>query len=140
MRAPWLLLPLMLAPAPALAAPGQPNLPSELSDPAMADRLGKMMGALTRSLLDMPVGEMEAAVEGRQPSAKDRGRTLGDHVGGPEAAREVEARVSASGRQVQAIGQLLVESLPSIMGALENVEREIERRAANLPDPSYPRR
>ncbi|MDV3257013.1 MAG: hypothetical protein LOX97_04365 [Sphingomonas sp.] len=140
MRASWLLLPLMLVPAPALAAPGRQNLPAELSDPAVADQLGRMMGALTRSLLDMPVGELEAAVEGREPSAEDRKRKLGDHVGGPEAAREVEARVSASGRQMQAMTRALVDSLPTIMESLENIEREIERRAANLPDPGYPRR
>ena len=38
-------LPLMLAAAPAYAAPA-PQLPPELSDPAMADKLGRMMGAL----------------------------------------------------------------------------------------------
>lgn len=140
MRAPWIALPLMLAATPAVAAPQAAPLPAELSDPAMADRLGRMMGSLARSLMDMPVGELEAAIEGREPTAADRARRVRDHVGGPGVEREVEAKVAASGRQVQAMSRALLASLPSIMASLENVERELERAAANLPDPTYPRR
>ena len=141
MRALLIALPLMLAPVPAMAAPKEaPQLPPELSDPAMADKLGKMMGALTRALMDMPVGEMEAAVQGREPTAADRSRRVRDHIGGPDTEREVEAKVAASGRQMQAMSQALVASLPSILKSLEGVERELERATANLPDPTYPRR
>ena len=141
MRALWIALPLMVAPVPALAAPANTTqLPSELSDPAMADKLGRMMGALTRALMDMPVGELEAAAQGREPTAEDRSRRVRDRIGGPDAEREVEAKVAASGRQMQAMGQALVASLPEIMKSLEGVERELERATANLPDPTYPKR
>ena len=141
MRALLIALPLMMAPVPAMAAPSEaPQIPPELSDPAMADKLGKMMGALTRALMDMPVGEMEAAVQGREPTAADRSRRVRDRIGGPGAEREVEARVAASGRQMQAMTKALVASLPSIMQSLEGVERELERATANLPDPTYPKR
>jgi hypothetical protein len=141
MRMFWIALPLTLAPVPAVAAPKEaPQLPQELSDPAMADKLGKMMGTLTRVLMDLPVGELEASVQGREPTAADRSRRVRDHLGGPDAEREVEARVAASGRQMQAMSKALVASLPSIMKSLEGVERELERATANLPDPTYPKR
>ena len=141
MRKFWIALPLLFAPVPAMAAPKEaPQLPPELSDPAMADKLGKMMGTLTRALMDMPVGELEATVQGREPTAADRSRRVRDRIGGPEAEREVEARVAASGRQMQAMSKALVASLPSIMKSLEGVERELERATANLPDPTYPKR
>ena len=141
MRVLWIALPLMLAATPAVAAPREaPQLPPELSDPAMADKLGKMMGALTRALMDMPVGELEAAAQGREPTAADRSKRVRDHIGGPGAEREVEARVAASGRTMQAATKALVASLPSIMQSLEGVERELERATANLPDPTYPKR
>ena len=134
-------VPLSLLGSPALAAPREaPQLPPELSDPALADKLGKMMGSLTRALMDMPVGELEAAAQGREPSAEDRSRRVRDRIGGPDTEREVEARVAASGRQVQAMSKALVAALPSIMASLENVERELERATANLPDPTYPKR
>jgi hypothetical protein len=141
MRALLIALPLALAPVPAVAAPKEaPQLPPELSDPAMADKLGKMAGALTRALMNMPVGEVEAAAQGREPTAAERTRTVRDQIGGPEAEREVEAKVAASGRQMQAMSKALVASLPSIMKSLEGVERELERATANLPDPTYPKR
>lgn len=140
MRALLFALPLMLAATPAAAAPAESKLPPELSDPAMADKLGKMMGALTRALMDVPVGELEAAVEGRDPTAADRSRRVRDHIGGPDAEREVEAKVAASGRTMQAATKALVDSLPSLMAALEETEKRLERATANLPDPTYPKR
>jgi hypothetical protein len=141
MRALLFALPLMLAATPAVAAPREaPQLPPELSDPAMADKLGRMMGALTRALMDMPVGELEAAVEGRPVTPADRSKRVRDHIGGPAAESEVEAKVAASGRTMQAATKALVDSLPSLMGALDEMESRLERATANLPDPTYPKR
>ena len=141
MRSYWIALPLMLAPVPALAAPREaPQLPPEFSDPAMADKLGKMAGALTKALMDMPVGELEATIQGRDPTPADRTRRIRDEIGGPEAERQVEASVAHSGRQMQAMSTALVDSLPSIMSALGEVEQRLERATANIPDPTYPKR
>ena len=135
------LVPLALLASPATAAPKEaPKLPPELSDPAMADKLGKMMGALTRALMDMPVGELEAAAQGREPTPADKAKRVRDHIGGPDAEREVEAQVAASGRTMQAATKALVDSLPSLMTALGEMESRLERATANLPDPTYPRR
>jgi len=141
MRFALFALPLVLASTPALAAPREaPQLPPEFSDPAMADKLGKIAGALTKALMDMPVGEVEAAVQGREPTPADRTRRVRDEIGGPEAERNVEAKVAASGKQMQAMTKALVASLPSIMQSLEQAEKQLERAAASLPDPTYPKR
>jgi hypothetical protein len=130
----------MLAPVPALAAPKEvPQLPREFTDPAMADKMGKLAGALTRALMDLPVGELEAAVQGREPTAADRSKRVRDEIGGQQAERQVEAQVAQSGRQMQAMSKALVASLPSLMAALDDVEKNLERAAANIPDPTYPR-
>jgi hypothetical protein len=141
MRALLIALPLMLVATPAVAAPkAAPQLPPELSDPAMADKLGKMVGALTKSLMNLPVGEIQAAIEGREPTAADRNRRVRDEIGGPAAERDVEARVAASRKQIQAMSKALVDSLPSILGALDEAQKKLERATANIPDPTYPRR
>ena len=140
MRSYWIALPLMLDATPAVAAPKDIQIPRQLSDPAMADKLGKMAGALTKALMDMPVGEVEAAVQGREPTAADKSKRVRDEIGGPQAEAKVEARVAQSGRQMQAMGQALVESLPALMSALDQLETRMERVTANLPDPTYPRR
>jgi hypothetical protein len=143
MRIVLAVLPLMFVAAPALAAPAAPSapqIPPELSDPAMADKLGRVAGVLTKSLMDMPVGEIEAAIEGRPPTPADRAKRVRDEIGGPGAEQQVAADVAQSGRQMQAMTKALVSSLPAIMGALSQAQRELERATANLPDPTYPRR
>jgi hypothetical protein len=140
MRALLLALPLALAAAPAAAGPADRQLPPELSDPAMADKLGRMMGSLTKALMEMPIGELEASVQGREPTAADKNKRVRDSIGGPGAEKLVEAEVAASGRQMQAMTKALIASLPTIMASLEGVERELERATANLPDPTYPKR
>jgi hypothetical protein len=140
MRLALIALPLMLAATPAIAAPPAPQIPPELSDPAMADKLGRMAGVLTKSLMDLPVGEMEAAIEGRPVTQADKARRVRDSIGGPDAEQRVQAEVAQSGRQMQAMTNALVASLPSILAAMDGVEKELERAVANIPDPTYPKR
>lgn len=141
MRAAFIALPLILAAAPAVAAPqGAPELPKEVTDPAMADKLGKMAGALTKALMSMPVGEIEAAAQGREPTTADRQKTVADVVGDPDAPRKVEQQAAQSGRAIQAGAQAMIKVLPAIMAALDGVEASVDRAVANLPDPTYPKR
>ena len=140
MRALLLALPLVLLPVPVAAAPADRQIPPELTDPAMADKLGRIMGSLTKALMEMPIGELEASVQGREPTAADKNKRVRDAIGGPNAEKQVEAEVAASGRQMQAMTKALVASLPAILASLGGVERELERAAANLPDPTYPKR
>ena len=146
MRALLIALPLMLAAAPAAAAPQYappgpgPEVERMLNDPAMADTLGRVAGVLTRSLMNLPVGEMEAAIEGRPVTPADRARTVRDSVGDPDLERRVAAEAAQSGRTMQAAGKAMMSSLPAIMGALGQAQDAIERAVANMPDPTYPRR
>jgi hypothetical protein len=130
----------MLAAVPARAAPPAPQLPPELTDPAMADKLGRVAGVLTKSLMDLPVGEVEAAIEGRPATPADRARHVRDEVNDPYLEQRVATEAAQSGRKMQAATKALVASLPSIMGALDRVQDEVERAVANIPDPTYPRR
>jgi len=150
MRAIALLLPFAFAATPALAAEpgaqgGQIQIPHELTDPATGEKLGKMARVLTRALMDMPVGEVQAAVEGREPTSADRRRTVRDVAGGdPNLDRKVESQVAQAMPRLQAGMQAMAASLPSIMQTLqeaaEQMEGTIDRATANLPDPSYPKR
>ena len=139
MRALWIALPLLLAATPAIAAPADRAIPPELSDPAMADKLTRALVPLSKALMDLPVGELEAAIEGRTPTEADRRKRVRDEIG-PDGERELMTQVARAGPQMRAMQKALVASLPSIMASLEGVERELERAVANLPDPSYPKR
>ena len=150
MRAFALLLPLAMLAAPAAAAgPSATDegfaIPPELTDPAMGQTLARMFGSLTKAMMDMPVGEMQAAVEGREPTSADKARTVRDVAGrGANLDRQVEAQVAQAVPRMQAGMKAMAHSLPGMMRALEGAAEQMEdgfdRATANLPQPGYPKR
>ena len=93
-------LPLMLVAVPAAAQPAPASeaaqIPPELADPALADKLTRVSGTLAQALMNLPIGEMEAAIEGRTPTQADRQKRVRDEVG-PEGERRLMAEVATSG-------------------------------------------
>ncbi|MEP7316431.1 MAG: hypothetical protein ABI667_07025 [Sphingomicrobium sp.] len=143
MRHALAFLPLLIIAAPAVAAPKHaPQLPPELTDPAMGEKLGRMAGALSKTLLDVKVGEVAAIAQGRQASPAEKNRTVRDMAMGsdPNAERRLQQQVAAAVPVLQNSMTAMARALPAIMGALEDVSEELERATANLPQPGYPRR
>ena len=142
MRTAFALLPLLMAAAPvAAAAPQQqpqPQVPPQLSDPAMVDRLSGTMQAMSRAFLDLPVGEIEAAVEGRPPTPADRNRTLRSE--NPNLDREVQTQIAQARPMIRQSMKAISDALPAVMKSLHDARESIERAAANMPDPNYPKR
>ncbi len=139
-------LPLVLCASPALAQTAPPPPPSVeaqeiqrvLNDPAMVERMTNVMQALSKAFLDMPVGGIEAAVEGRQATPAERRRRVRDIE--PGIGRDVQAQVAQAKPMVQQSMKALSDSLPSMMNGLKQVQESLERAAANMPDPTYPKR
>ncbi len=144
MRLLFIALPLTLVSSPALAAPPHrvPQLPRELTDPAMPDQIGRVAGAVSRAFLDLPVGEIQAAIEGRPVSPADRHRTVRDIAGrnDPYLDQRIERQVANSGAAMQAGARAMASALPAIIDSIDRAADQIDRATANLPDPSYPRR
>jgi len=142
MRTAFALLPLLMAAAPvAAAAPQQqpqPQVPPQLSDPAMVDRLAGTMQAMSRAFLDLPVGEIEAAVEGRPPTPADRNRTLRSE--NPNLDREVQTQIAQARPMIRQSMKAISDALPAVMKSLHEAKEAIDRAAANMPDPNYPKR
>jgi hypothetical protein len=143
MRIGLTLVPLALCAAPALAQPlpppaPPPPLPQVLADPATVDRLTSVMQSLSQSLLDLPVGNVRAEIEGRPPSAADRHRTVGSETG--LSARELNRRIAAAKPQIEQSIRAMNQALPEITQDLQQAQRSVERAISNLPDPNYPRR
>jgi hypothetical protein len=137
MRKSLILLSLLAVATPAAAQ--QPvQLPPEITDPATADRLADAMQALSNILLDLKVGEVQAALEGRQASPGEKALTVRDvgKIDGEELQRrtaEMKPRVRESMKAFQ-------KALPEMMKSLEQAQKSLERVTANIPDPTYPKR
>jgi hypothetical protein len=148
MRAFQLILPLALVASPALAQPqpapppGQINVPPELTDPATADRISGMMHALSKAFVNLPVGEIEAAAEGRPATQADRRRTIGDlgRKHDPDFDRNLDRDIEASRGAVQASMKAFTSALPAVTRSITEARRAIEQATANLPSPLYPKR
>ena len=138
------LIPLVAAASPALAqvAPVPPQLPPQMMDPALPAQLGRMAGALTHAFMNLPVGELEAAIQGRPATAADHRKTVGSETGrdNPYAAQDIQRDVASSAGAVQSSAQAMQRAMPAIQQALGQAVAAIERETANLPNPNYPRR
>ena len=138
-------LPLLLVAGPALAqsAPNPPaaddlRIPPELGDPALANRLVDTMQALSKAFLSLPVGEAEAALQGRPATAADKRRTVASESGMTEG--ELKRKIDESRPMMIASQRALMAALPAMMKGLKDAQKEFDRAAANMPRPDYPKR
>lgn len=140
MRAALLIAPLALIAAPAVAETTVPDIqiPGELTDPAMADKLTNVMQALSKAFLDMPIGEVEAAVEGREPTAADKRKTVRSETRMSE--RQLKQQIDEARPQMQAAMKAMSTALPAMMKGLTDAGRALDEATANMPQPGYPRR
>ncbi len=139
-------LPLALLAAPVVAAPQSSRepivIPPEVTSPETAEKLGKMAGVLSKALMDLKVGEIEAIAQGREPNAADKQRTVRDMAvkGDPNFERDVERQVANAGPIMQESMKRLTAMLPVLMKAMEGLGDDLDKATANLPQPGYPNR
>ena len=137
-----MFLPLLIWAAPALAQPLPPQLPPEVTDPATAQRLADAAQGISDAVLDMRIGELKAAIEGRPASPRDRNVTIRDMARrhDPNFDRKLHQRMADIGPTMQRSMDAINQALPAMNQALAQAQQAIQRAVANLPDPTYPRR
>ena len=136
------LLAVQPADAPAAPPPRVVQLPPQLTDPATGDRLADAMQAISRAFLNLPVGEVQAAVEGRPPTPADKRLTVREVArrDDPNFDRNLERKIAEARPKIQASMRALATALPQVMQGMRQAREAIERAAANMPDPNYPKR
>jgi hypothetical protein len=145
MRKSLILLVALLSSTPALAQPAAPEsiqIPRELTDPATGERLAGTMQALSKALLDVRVGELKAAAEGREATSAEKRMTVRDMARrqDPNFERNLQRQIAQSGPMIRQGMKAMSDALPAMMQGLEQAQKALERAAANMPDPTYPRR
>ena len=148
MRTALALLPLLIAAAPVAAqtrapvAPPPQEIQRALNDPAMADKLANVMQALSKAFLDLPVGEVQAAVEGRAPTSAEKRMTVRDveRRTDPNFERNFRQQMANAKPMIQQSMKALSDALPATIQGLQQAGQALDRAAANMPDPTYPRR
>ena len=143
MRVAHFALPLaaLVTPTVAAAAPAPEEtaeIQRQLTDPKWADRLTDAMLAMSKALMNMPVGEVEAAVQGRQPTGADKRRTIESETGMSE--QQLRRQIEDSRPAMEAGMKAMAAALPAIMKGFSDAQRELEKASANVPRPDYPKR
>src|SRR5215218_4976305 len=145
MRTTFLIAPLMLCSAPGLAQPAPApaardtaDMERALNDPAMADKLTNVMQAMSKAFLDLPAGEVQAAVERRKPTPAERRTTVRDlaRQDDPNFDRNFQRQIAAAKPMIQQSMRALTAALPAMMQGLQQASKAVERAAANMPDPT----
>ena len=141
MRTYLALIPLLVIAGPAIAAT-PPQLPPQLTDPATAQRLTNVMQTLSNAFLNVKVGGVEAAIEGREASPQEKNLTVGDMArrDDPNFDRNLHRHIAEVGPTMQRSMSALNQALPEVMQSLHDAKKSLERAAANMPDPTYPKR
>jgi uncharacterized protein YukE len=136
-----MFVPLLLCASP-VAAQGAPQVPPALTDPATVQQVSQAAQALSEALLDVRVGGVRAAIDGREATPAERQMTVRDLArrDDPDFDRHLHQQIAAVGPKLQQSMQAVNRALPALMQSLEQAQQSIERAIANLPDPTYPRR
>jgi hypothetical protein len=144
MRKSLILLPILLGATPVPAQPPASSqaLPPQLLDPRMAGRLADTMQAMSQAFLNLPVGEVQAALEGREPTPAEKKITVRDlgRRDDPNFDRNFHQQIAQARPMIEHSMKALNEALPAMKKALDEAEGALERATANMPDPTYPKR
>ena len=127
---------------PQAATPRAVTVPPALTDPATADRLARMMQAMSKAFLELPVGEIEAAAAGRPATRADRRRTVREagRAQDPNFERNFQRQIADSKPMIESSMKALAAALPAMMKGLGEAGRELEKSTAKLPSPNYPKK
>ena len=143
MKTPLLFIPALLVAAPAIAAPAPANpdvneISRVLNDPRIADQMTAIARAMSKVVLDMPVGEIQAAVEGRPVTPADKRRTVRTETGMSE--EQLDRQIAQAELAIRNGMKAMSAAIPAMMQAMTGMAEQMERAIANMPDPTYPKR
>jgi hypothetical protein len=141
MRATIIALPLLIIASP-LRAQMAPGPPPAVIPPAAADRVADTLDAVTDAVLDLRVGRLKAAIDGRAPSPAERRMTVRDleRRDDPGFDRKLHRQIAQARPVVRESIRAANDAIPQLIAGLQQISRAVERATANLPDPTYPNR
>lgn len=139
------------APAPFRSAPVRAvQAPEHSRDLAGSDgidlsnlsKLANVARTASNAVLDMKVGSIQPALEGREPTSAERNLTIRDlaHRRDPDFERHVDQKLAAAVPKIEQSVKAINEALPEVEQSLAKAKQSIKRAMANMPDPDYPRR
>ncbi len=128
-------------PAP-IADPEVEEIRRSLPDPRELQAVGDVAVRAVDAIMDVPVGPLREAIEGRKLSPKEKQETLGDHArkDDPYFRERMRDQMGFATIALSALAEQLAVMTPVLRRTLEDVERRVEDAARGLPPRNYERR
>ena len=124
------------APAAApLPDPRDEEMRRNLPDPAEVKAMGETAARAMEAMMDVPIGPLREAVEGRKLSRKERAETLGDVArrDDPEFKERMRDQMGVASVAMAALMEQMVTIAPVLRNTLEDVARRTEEAARQVP-------
>ncbi|HWH23144.1 MAG TPA: hypothetical protein VNT25_07660 [Allosphingosinicella sp.] len=136
-------------PAPNAARTNSAQAPAAQSAPRPADdiraqlpakeeleRVGEVAARAADAILEVPIGPLREAVEGRKLSKKEREETLGDHAAkdDPYFRERMRDQMAVATVALGALAEQMAVMTPILRQTLEDAQRRVEEAARGLPE------
>lgn len=122
------------APAPAVD-PRDEEIRRNLPNPAEMKQMGEATARMMEAMMDVPIGPLREAAEGRKLSRREREETIGDHArrGDPQFKERMRDQIGLATVAMGALAEQMVVMAPVLRRTLEDVERRMEAAARTVP-------
>jgi len=130
-----------VVPAP-LPDPRDEELRRSLPDPRELKELGETATRAVDALMNVPIGPLREAVEGRKLSPKERQETLGDHArkDDPYIRERMRDQMGVATVTLGVLAEQMAVMTPVLRRTLEEAQRRVEEAARGTPPRNYDRR
>ena len=103
------------------------------------EAMGDVAARAADAILDVPVGPLREAIEGRRLSRREREETLGDHAArdDPYFRERMRGQIAVASVALGALAERMAVMGPVLRDTMEDVERRIEDAMRGVPQPGY---
>jgi len=117
------------------SAPSDEEFRQAVPDQREMEKMGDVAANAIDALMDVPVGPLREAIEGRKLSPRERQETLGDHAGrdDPQFRERMRDQIGVVTIALGALTQHMAEIAPVLRRTLEDVEQRMDNAVRGLP-------
>lgn len=121
--------------APAAVDPRDEEIVRSLPDGREISEMGEVAARAADAILDVPVGPLREAIEGRKLSRREREETLGDHAAknDPHFRDRIRDQMATASVAMGALAEQMAVVAPVLRRTLEDVERRMEDAMRGVP-------
>lgn len=118
-----------------LPDPRDEEMRRNLPDPAELKAMGEVAARAMEAMMDVPIGPLREAVEGRKLSRREREETIGDVArrDDPQFKERMRDQMAGATVAMGAMMEQMVTIAPVLRNTLEDVARRTEEAARQVP-------